>query len=541
MTTDLYRNARIFTAAEPRWAEAMVVVDERIGYVGDEATARRIAGSDCRETDLGGQLVLPGFVDAHAHVLMTGNAAEQVDLWGANDLTEIQHRISQWLEHNPEAPRVHAQGWLHTAIAGGHPTRQQLDAVVADRPVYAQSYDLHSIWVNSAALSELGIDDTTVAPSAGEIARDPLTGEATGYIDETAMREIVWPLIESMATDELRDSYLATALRGYRESGVTAVTDMAVGEADLAAMVRAEKNGTLTTRIVGHWSTQRYADPADNLAQVERAVELAAQHSSHWLRVTGIKIVIDGTVDGCTATLGRPYADGSSAEPVWDIDALAPVVIAADAAGLQVAMHAIGDEAVRIAIGAVERAVEANGPGARRHRIEHLEVVEAADIARLAAIGITASMQPVHADPFLQDNWRAQLGDGRIERGYPWPEMVEAGATLAFGTDSPTSPYAPLPNMFVAATRRSAFDPSLPANIPHFALPLADAIEHATRDAAWSCRSEGLYGKLSAGLLADFIVLDRDIFDRPIDELLDARVLRTIVGGKDVTSGAPAG
>ena len=315
---------------------------------------------------------------------------------------------------------------------------------------------------------------------------------------------------------------------------MTGVTEMALNGAALSAMSRAEEAGTLTARVAGHWIIRRDEDPAANLTQVAKAAELAALHRSPFLRVTGIKVVIDGTVDGCTAAVGEPYADGSVADPIWDMPALEPVVSAADAAGLQVAMHAIGDEAIRIAIGAVEAAVRANGPKRRRHRIEHLEVVTEAEITRLAALGIVASMQPVHADPAIQANWRAMLGDERVGRGYPWPEMTEAGAVLAFGTDSPTAPSQPLPNMFVAATRRSAFDPDLAPNIGRYALPVATAIGHATRDAAWACQAENEQGRLAGGLLADFAVIDRDILSQDPAELLQARVLRTVVGGQTV-------
>ncbi|MFI6599511.1 amidohydrolase [Nonomuraea sp. NPDC050536] len=527
----LFLGARFFTADRRPWAEAMVVADGRIGYVGDAGTARRLAGPGVTEVDLGGALVLPGFVDGHAHVLSTGSASHQADLTGAGELAEIQCRIGQWAAAHPDAKRVRAYGWQHAEVPGGRPTRQMLDAVVPDRPVYAQAADFHSIWLNTAALAELGIDASTPDPEGGTIARDPETGEATGYIDETAMHQLVWPVLDAGVSDADRDEDLRAALRGYRESGVTAAVDMGLDEADLAAMARAERAGTLTARLVGHWVIRRHDDA---LASVARAAELAALHTSPWLRVTGIKIMVDGTVDGCTAALGRPYANGSLPGPIWDLDALAPVVAAADAAGLQVAMHAIGDEAIRIAIGAVEHAVRVNGPGPRRHRIEHLEVAEEADIRRLAALGITASMQPVHADPAIQANWRAMLGDERVERGYPWPEMTAAGAPLAFGTDSPTAPYAPLRNMFIAATRRSAFDPGLPANVARYALPLAEAVTHATRDAAWACRAEEQVGRLAAGLLADFVVLDRDVFDLPAEELLRARVLRTVVGGTGV-------
>ncbi|MFC9699879.1 amidohydrolase [Streptomyces sp. NPDC056943] len=538
MPAHLYRNARIFTSDRRAWAEALVVVGDRLAYVGDDATAARVAGPDALIHELDGATVLPGFVDGHAHVIDTGEAALQVDLWGANTVEEIQRRIRTWAEANPGAPRVLATGWKHGDIPGGMPDRGMLDTVVADRPVYAQAYDFHSIWLNSAALAEAGIDDTTASPPGGTVHRDE-RGEATGLVDETAMHELVWPVLDGFAGDSDRDGALAVALAAYAESGITGSTDMALGEADYEAMRRADAAGALTTRIAAFWSVRPTGDEGRNLAQVERAVELATHESTPYLRVTGIKVMVDGTVDGCTAALGKPYANGTSADPIWSLAELAPVVAAADAAGLQVAMHAIGDEATRVAIGAVEHAIAVNGPKERRHRIEHLEVVDAADIDRLAALGITASMQPVHADPAIQENWRRVLGDERVDRGFPWPEMTDAGATLVLGTDSPTSPHAPLPNMFIAATRRSALDPSLPANIAHYALPLADAIAHATRDAAWASRSEHTHGRLAEGQYADFIVLDRDIFTRPLDELLVTRVLRTVVGGRAVHHAQP--
>ncbi|WP_318216133.1 amidohydrolase [Streptomyces sp. SCL15-6] len=538
MPAHLYRNAQVFTSGQRARAESLVVVGDRLAYVGDEATAARVAGPDALIHDLDGASVLPGFVDGHAHVIGTGEAAAQIDLWGANTVEEIQRRIRTRAQENPDAPRLLATGWKHGDIPGGLPDRGMLDAVVADRPVYAQAYDFHSIWLNSAALTEAGIDDTTASPPGGTIHRDD-RGVATGLVDETAMHHLVWPVLDTFVGDSDRDEALAVALAAYAESGIVGSTEMALGEDDYGAMRRADAKGALTARIAAFWRVQPTGDEGANLAQVERAAELAAHRSTPFLRVTGIKVMVDGTVDGCTASLGKPYANGTNADPIWSLDELAPVVAAADAAGLQVAMHAIGDEAIRVAIGAVEHAVVLNGPKERRHRIEHLEVVDPADIDRLAALGITASMQPVHADPAIQENWRRVLGDERVDRGFPWPEMTEAGATLVLGTDSPTSPHAPLPNMFVASTRRSALDPSLPANIAPYALPLAEAIVHATRDAAWASRSEHLHGRLAEGLYADFIVLDRDIFARPLEELLDTRVLRTVVGGRVVHRAQP--
>lgn len=533
MTTQLYTNARIFTADTRRWAEALLVQGERILYVGDAATAERL-GPDAETIDLDGRLMLPGFVDGHAHVVGTGEALGQVSLWGAGSVEQIQHRIKEWDIERPESPRILATGWLHGAIPGGVPDAEMLDAVVARKPVYAFAYDFHSVWVNTAALKELGITDDTKNPLCGTIRRDA-QGRATGYIDENAFYDMVLPFLDSQASEDEHRTSIAAVQRAYRETGVTTACDMGFNETDLETFKRAEKDGTLTSRLIAYWRVNNTGSPEDNIAQVQRAAALAAEHSSPFLRVVGIKVIIDGTIDGCTAVLGMPYADGSNAAPIWSLEELEPVVAAADAAGLKVAMHAIGDEAVRIAIGAAEHAVSVNGPRERRHRIEHLELVDRDDVDRLASLGITASMQPVHADPAISANWCAKLDDDRIERGFPWPWITDAGARLAFGTDSPTSPHAPLPNMYVATTRASALDSSAGTNVPGFALPLAESIEHATRDSAWTCGAEHEIGRLAAGLYADFVILDTDVLAAESPAvLLEAKVLRTVVGGRTV-------
>jgi hypothetical protein len=297
-------------------------------------------------------------------------------------------------------------------------------------------------------------------------------------------------------------------------------------------MTHALHAGTLGMRIVAHWLVPRPGSTEDHLAQVSRAAELARTHTDDRLRITGVKIVVDGVIDGCTAAMLDPYADGSIAEPIWDLDALTPVVTAADAAGLQIAMHAIGDAAVRVALDALERAADTNGPRAdRRHRIEHLEYVDPADVPRLARLGVTASMQPVHCDPAIMPNWIARLGDHRVQRGFAWPEITATGAVLAFGTDAPTAPHQPLHNMYVAHTRRSALQDGLDPFLPHFALPLMEAVVHGTRDAAWACRAEHRIGSLREGMSADFVVLDVDLFEGDAEALLHAEVLRTVIGG----------
>ena len=537
----LITGGRIFTAdSASLWAEAVVIDGEHIAFVGSREAATAFAGADAELTDLRGGIALPGFVDAHAHVVMTGASLLKAQLRTAGDLGEIQRRVVQWAGANPDSPRVTGISWLFSAVPDGTPTAEMLDAVVPDRPVYLEANDLHSAWVNRAALAELGITDDTPDPIGGTIVRDPRTGRATGHLLENALVNYVWPLL-GRVSDAERDRQLAAAIAAYNETGVTAAVDMALGAEALDAILRAERNGTLTVRIVGHWIVHRSDDPADELAQVAEAARLALLHRSARFRIAGIKLIVDGTIDGCTAALLEPYTNGTNSGPIWDDESLRRVVVAADAAGLQVACHAIGDAAVRSAIDALVLAAEVNGTRERRHRIEHLEYVDEADVPRLAAAGITASMQPVHIDPAIFDNWAAMLGETRAHRGFAWPEFLAAGTVLAFGTDTPTAPHQPLHNMYIAATRKSPGDASLAPHRPDFALPLTESVVHATADAAWASFLEGAVGMLRPGLLADVILLDRDPFALGPLALLDTAVVETVVAGGTVYADAARG
>jgi predicted amidohydrolase YtcJ len=532
MTTSVfYTNCEIFTADSTGMAEAMIVTGDRLAYVGSEETARRLAPAGSEEIDLKGQFVMPGFTDAHTHLVMMGDSIRKADLLNAKDLSDLQQIICKAAQGAPNEARVFARSWIPNIPQGAEPTRQMLDEVVPDRPVYLDSHDLHSMWLNTAALEELNITQYTPDPPGGHIARDS-DGCPSGVLYETAVSSIAWPRLDKLTSNEQRDSSLAATFDHYLACGVTGAIDMACGESDLAALQRAQaEDGSLPIRVAAHWIIHRSESTEKELAQVQRAIELASSIQSPWLSIVGIKIILDGVIDTCTAAMKDPYAGGEKAEPIWDHNALYPIIAAADAANLQIAIHAIGDEASDIALDTLENAYIKNGPRKRCHRIEHLEVVTEQNVQRLASLGIIASMQPVHADPAIQDNWRAMLGDSRIERGYPWPEFTDAGATLALGTDAPTAPYPPLPNMYVASTRRSALNPSLPANLPKYALPLVDALVHATRDAAWSCSRGNDVGYLATGMFADFVVLDKNPLTLDSEALLDITVQQTVVSG----------
>ena len=527
-TDIVFRRGRFFTAGDVPWAESVVVSGDRLAAVGGDGEVAAAYGPDTEVVDLGGRFALPGVTDAHFHTLMAGDALRRADLVHARDLAGIAPLVRGWADEHPASPWVLGRGWLHSSIPNGAPTRQMLDQVVADRPVFLDANDLHSGWVNTAGLAQLGIGAGTPDPPGGEIVRDG-DGAPTGELKETAVA-LAWEHFASITTDAERDERLRAVLGALAAAGVTSVVDMALTPPDLAAMARAERADGLTARIRAHVLMAPDRDPAP---QIEEAAALAARHASPWLSVVGIKIVSDGVIDACTAAMLWPFANGSHPPAIWEPDLLRPTVVAADAAGLQVAIHAIGDRAIRNALDAFEEAAGANGPTDLRHRIEHIELPDPEDIPRFGELNVTASMQPVHADPAIRDNWTAMLGDERSTRGFPWT-AIGASTRLVLGTDAPTAPLEALHNLFIASTRRSALDRSIPAPPGEPTIPLDAALRGATIDAAWSCRDERERGSLDPGKLADFVVLDADPFDAGPESLLDATVVRTVVGGRTV-------
>lgn len=525
---------RVFTAdSNNLWAEAAVIDGERVSFVGEEEAALAHAGNDAERIEVDGGLVMPGFVDGHVHVTLTGSSMLKAYLRDAGNVEEIQRRVKAWADENPDAPRVLGTDWEHSALPDNKPTKEMLDAVVPDRPVYLEAFDFHSCWVNSVALEELGIDDDTPDPVGGTIARDPDTGEATGHLLESASFEMVTPLLAKV-DDDTRDGYVSTALEAFARAGITTVVEMALEEDALESLVRMRDAGKLTTRVVAHMIIWRKGDTAEELALVKRAAELAEQYQGDWLRVGGIKIIGDGSIDACTAALSQPYTNGSSSDPIWSPEALEAVVTAADAAGLQIAVHAVGDQAIRNTVDAMEKAMRVNGTSGRRHRIEHLEYARDEDIARMGKLGITASMQPVHMDPAYLQNWIAMIGPERANHGFAWPLHIAAGSTLAFGTDAPTTPHWSLPNMYIASTRKSPVDDSLPALRPDWALPVEEAIVHGTRESAWAAWLDHVTGVLKPGFAADVVVVDRDFFAEGPDSLLKTNVALTMMNGEIV-------
>ncbi|POY74644.1 hypothetical protein BMF94_2406 [Rhodotorula taiwanensis] len=554
----LFVNGRIFTAQADRddFAEALVVdQDGKIAYVGDAATAHERYGKEAASTvDLGGKVVLPGVIDAHAHLGMLGSSVLKADLTHAKSLADIERILVDARRQDPDADRLLGRSWRFDSLVDTdgkqvRPHREFLDRILPGVPVYLDAFDLHSTWCSSAALAEMGVTEATPDPKGGKVERDP-NGGISGLLLENAAVELVWAFLAEHQTKEQRIAALDAAFAAYLATGVTGAIDMAMNETDLEALEEyyTTHGHKLPLRVAAHWlvlpaGTEQ--DCVDRVAVAERHKARLASMAPY-LRVVGIKVIVDGVIDACTAHVKEAYADGTRADPIWTYEELLPVVRAADKAGLQVACHAIGNGAVSIALDVLEKTFEENGLRSdRRHRIEHMECIDADDIKRLARLQLTASLQPVHADPAIAPNWHAMLGyDERTHRSFPWDEFRAAGCRIALGTDAPTAPHESMPNLYVATTRRSALEPDLPwppklaqlAKYDHTVFTLRDALIGATKGAAHSCHAEREVGVLAPGLSADFAVLSIDPFQKGVEVLARAHeaISQTWVAGEKV-------
>ncbi|MBL3699351.1 amidohydrolase [Leucobacter luti] len=540
--TTIYTNATVFTgeaAIAPR--ESFAVRDDRVLASGDLAAVRLAAqagGAPVTEVDLGGAVVTPGIIEGHSHMLMLGESLSKVQLRDAASIEVVQERLAAARAAAPDAPLLLGTSWLFDIFPEGErPTAAVIDAVVPDVPVILDANDLHSVWVNTKALEAMGITRDTPDPVGGEIVRDA-QGDATGFLLETAAMQHAWGYLDSVRSEADEDRYLAAAFDAYLETGVTGATEMSFGEADLAAYRRIlDRDGRLPFPVNAHWLLTATGDTATDVAQIERIVRerdaVAAQYGDAWLRITGVKFILDGVIDACTATMREPYANGALPGAIWEREFALPMAVAADAAGLQLALHAIGDEASTIALDMVQECIRVNGPRAnRRARVEHLESVADDTIARMAALGVTASMQPVHCDPAVLDNWQAVLGDERARTGFPWHKFRAAGVPLALGTDAPTAPHVAPDNLFIALTAESALDRSREAYQPERVFTPSQALEALTLGAAYATRREDELGRISAGYRANVAVWAANPLAGAPAELLGTGAALTLVDGQ---------
>ena len=530
----LITGARIYTA-DPRrpWAAALLTRGERILHVGSEAEARAQAGPQVERMHLPGMLVMPGLNDSHIHTYWGGVSLRMLDLEGVFTVEDLQWRLRDYAAANPDHQWLECTGLGYEALLPLAEPRLAIDAAVADRPVYIRAMDWHAAWVNSAALERAGIQGGAEVPRPNEVAMHE--GRASGLLKERLATNLVSDLIPAL-TPAQQEAALLDAMRHLNELGITSVQNMNGDVEELARYQRLEAAGRQTIRALHYLRISEHT-PRAYLRECAAIVEALR---GAWNRANGIKLFIDGVVESKTAMLLSPYRDGSGdlGVPDLDLDAYREIVIAADALQMQVATHAIGDRAVRTVLDAYEAAAQANGLGrALRHRVEHIEVLDFDDLPRFAALGVTASMQPLHCAPTSDPNTTAYtqlLGPERLPGAFAWRSILESGALLSFGSDWPVVTADVFRGLHVAATRTNAAGQPAEGYQPQQRLTLAQAIDAYTRGAARAEHREDQKGQLKPGMLADIAVFTRDLFSHGPDAILGTEVALTVVGGQVV-------
>jgi len=521
----IFVNGDIYTQATPARAQAIAVRDGRIVAVGSNDEIRKLKHGQTQVVDLGEQFVMPGFNDAHVHLEEAGLQAQSADLRGTRSLQEMLQRIAASAEAAAPGDWLVGGGWDHTLWLGGRlPTRQDLDAVTGSHPAVFSRVDGHIAVANTAALRIGGVTGQTQAPEGGKIDYDA-NGQPTGILRETA-RGLVESKIPPPTPARLRRA-AELALADAARWGITSAQDNSSWEIFLI-YEDMEREGNLTLRI-SEWL--KFDDPV-SLLKTHRAHHPANDPMLHTAMLKGF---MDGSLGSRTAALLAPYSDDprNSGLARYEQGKLNRMAIERAAAGFQLGFHAIGDRAVQTALDAfveAETAARQNSqPRDFRYRIEHDQVITPNQFAQYRKLGVIASMQPNH---LLTDmNWAIErIGLERAKTSYPWKEFLDNGVSLAFGTDYPVEPITPFRGVYAAVTRMNEADTK--SYFPEQKLTIEQALAVYTTGSAYAQFAEKEKGTLAPGMLADFVVLDRDLTKVAPPEILKARVLRTVVGGK---------
>jgi predicted amidohydrolase YtcJ len=518
-------------AARPR-ATAVAVAKGKVLYVGDDPGALRFRGGSTVVTDLGGKMVLPAFQDSHIHLITGGVELGQCNLNGLRTKEEIFDRIKAYAAANPGAPWVTGGGWDLPIFPRADPRKEDLDALVPDRPAALSSADGHSAWVNSRALRLAGVTKDTADPAGGRIERDPKTGEPTGTLRESAAG-LVEKLIPELGPEDYVQG-LKAGLELANRLGIASIIEASASPKILDAYAALDRSGELSVRVLA----SLYVDTDKGTSEVERLVKLRDAYHGARLRSTAAKIFADGVMEPHTAALLEPYLDraGDRGTPLLEPAAFDALATALDAAGFQIHVHAIGDRAIRMSLDAFEAAGRANGFRDLRHHIVHLELIDPADIPRFKALGVTANFQALwaYADPYITDLTLPILGPGRSRWLYPIGSVARTGAVIAGGSDWSVSSMNPLEAIQVAMTRRGPDDPPGDAWIPEEKVDLETMLRAYTVNGAWLSHDEKSRGSLEPGKAADIIVLGRDLFKIPASEIGRVKVLLTLLDGREV-------
>jgi predicted amidohydrolase YtcJ len=525
-------NGRVYTPAGVT-AEAVAVRGNKILRVGSNRDIKRLRRPSTVSIDAHGAAVVPGFNDSHSHLLSGGLSLSHLDLLGATTFEQVQTAIRDYATAHPDRPWVRGRGWYYEPFPGGLPTRQQLDALVPDRPAYFTAYDGHTGWANSKALALAGITRRTPNPDNGVIVKDPRSGEPTGVLKEAAMGLVSKVLPATTRDDRLQG--LRQAIDLAHSVGVTSVQNAGGQPEDLELYDTLRTLGELDLRVYQALSAAPGVGPAD-LARLDAA--RVRFPDDPLLKTGAVKIMLDGVIESHTASMLEPYAN-RAAKGHLNIppDELNRLVALLDSAGWQVMIHAIGDAGIRVALDAFEHAAKVNPAPARgrRHRVEHIETLDPTDLPRFAALGVVAAQQPYHGTPSPNQIvvWKGNLGEPRASRAWLYKSLLSSGARVAFGSDWPVVGMDPLPGLHVATTRTALDGEPAGGWLPAERVTLGEAIDAYTATAAWASFDEQRKGTLAPGMLADIVILTSDIF-APEAKLKDAKVAMTIFDGRVV-------
>jgi predicted amidohydrolase YtcJ len=527
-------NGKVYTAAQNGGIEEAVAVrGNQIVRVGSNREVKRLRRPQTRVIDAHGGSVLPGFNDARAHLAGGIQTSGEVSLFLTETVDHIQQTIRAFASAESRRPWIVGRGWNYTAFPGGLPTRQQLDAVVNDRPAYFVSRDGHTGWANSKALKLAGITRRTRAPENGVIVTDPETGEPTGALKEDA-RQLVERILPPTSQEDRMHALRARLLEA-RQAGITSVQSAGDTPADLELYDELRRDGDLTARIYGVVSATGELTAAE-LDELDRF--RSKYPDDPLLKAGAIALSLDGSVQSHTASLLEPYTDRKiRGRARYTEEELQRTIRALDDRGWQIVMEAAGDGAVKLALDAYVRALpEPAAPGReRRHRLAGIETIAAADLARLDELDLVAQQAPARAALLGPSrDWSAKLGSDRASHGWPWYSMTTRGVTVVFGSDSPAAPLDPMMGLHAAATRPGPPSPDDEPWDPAERIPVTSAVDAYTRDAAYASFDELRKGVLAPGMLADIVVLSTDILTLPPEQLLDARVEVTIFDGQVV-------
>jgi predicted amidohydrolase YtcJ len=527
--TLIITNAAVYTVDKKRpRAEAVAVIGDRIVAVGSSAEINLWRSPQTKVIDAGGRPLLPGFNDAHVHFIAGGAQLDQVQLNDAAEPGEFAKRIAAQVSKTPKGEWILGGRWDETKWPNPQlPTKELVDPVTGATPIFVERYDGHEALANSAAMKVAGVGAKTADVPGGVIMRDA-SGNPTGIFKDAAM-ELIYKVIPPMSHEQ-RLRAARRALEHAASLGVTSAQHMNPEFADVAAYSELAEKGELTARI--------YAVPMETNWQDQAKVGIRRAWGSSYLRLGAVKGYADGSLGARTAYMFEPFADdpgnrGLLSDEMHPPTAMRDRLMQADAAGLQLRVHAIGDRAISMMLDIFGDIEQEHGYHDQRFTIEHAQHMAQKDFARFAKLHVIASMQPYHA---IDDGRWAEkrLGHDRARYSYAWRSFLNHGVTLALGTDWPVAPLNPMPGLYAAVTRATLDGKNPDGWIPEEKITLPEAVVAYTMGSAFAEFQENVKGSITPGKLADMVILSDNIFDLKPEAIRNVKVATTIVGGKVV-------